>query len=212
MITSFIICLFTFIVIGVLSTLKNQHSTSDYLLASYSVKPWLVGLSDAATNNSGYMFIGVIGFTYLYGISAIWLIFGWIVGDLAASLLVHKKFRITAQARDVLSFAGVVSKWNGGNYKKLRAYLGVITVIFLVVYAAAQLNAGSKALNVLLGWDYEAGAIIGAIIVLLYCFAGGIRASIWTDAAQSFVMIAAMAILCIVSINEAGGYPSSLLR
>ncbi len=205
MIASFIICLFIFVIIGILSTLKNRHSTSDYLLASYSVKPWLVGLSAAASNNSGYMFIGMIGFTYLYGISSLWLIFGWIAGDLVSSLLIHKKLRITAKAREVLSFAGAVSKWNGRSYKKLRAYLGVITVIFLVVYAAAQLNAGSKALNVLLGWDYEAGAIIGAIIVLLYCFAGGIRASIWTDAAQSFVMIFAMAILCVVSIDEAGG-------
>ena len=36
------------------------------------------------------------------------------------------------------------------------------------------------------------GALIGAVIVVLYCFAGGIRASIWTDAAQS--MASAMSV------------------
>ncbi len=205
MIVSFAFFLFIFITIGVLSTIVNRHTNVDYLLADHSVKPWLVALSAVATNNSGYMFIGMIGYTYSYGISSIWLMIGWIVGDFISSLLIHRKLRITAKNERVLSFAGAISKWGNFNYTKLRAYLGIITVIFLGIYAAAQLNAGSKALHVLFGWDYKIGAIIGAIIVLLYCFAGGIRASIWTDAAQSFVMIFAMGLLCIVAIMEIGG-------
>lgn len=54
------------------------------------------------------------------------------------------------------------------------------------------------------------GAIIGAVIVLLYCFAGGLRASIWTDAAQSFVMIFSMILLCVVSIIHIGGIGQTL--
>ncbi len=205
MITSFIVCLLIFVGIGVASTIKSKKSNSDYLIANYSVKPWLIGMSAAASNNSGYMFMGMIGYTYTYGLSAIWLVFGWIFGDFVASLMIHKKIRIIAQDKKILSFAGVLAKWGGFNYKKLRAYLGIITIIFLGIYAAAQLNAGSKALSTLLGWDYQVGAIIGAIIVLLYCFAGGIRASIWTDAAQSIVMIVAMGLLAMTAISETGG-------
>ena len=47
----------------------------------------------AATNNSGYMFIGVIGFTYATGLAAIWLMAGWILGDLAAWLWIHRRVR-----------------------------------------------------------------------------------------------------------------------
>ncbi len=205
MVISFAFFLLVFIVVGVLSTIKNKHTNTDYLLADHSVKPWLVALSAIATTNSGFMFIGMIGYTYNYGLSSIWLMIGWIFGDFVASLLIHKKLRVTAENEKVLSFAGAISKWGNFNYKKLRAYFGVITVIFLSIYAAAQLNAGSKALHVLFGWDYKVGAIMGAIIVLLYCFAGGIRASIWTDAAQSFVMVFAMALLCVVSVVEIGG-------
>ena len=212
MIASFAFFLFVFIAIGVLSTIANRHTNVDYLLANHSVKPWLVALSAVATNNSGYMFVGMIGYTYIYGISSIWLMIGWITGDFLSSLFIHKKLRITSKNEKVLSFAGAISKWGGTNYTKLRAYLGVITVIFLGVYAAAQLNAGSKALHVLFGWDYKVGAIIGAIMVLLYCFAGGIRASIWTDAAQSFVMILAMGLLCVVAIIEIGGISDLFLK
>lgn len=205
MITSFIICLLVFVAIGVASVISSKKSNSDYLIANYSVKPWLVGMSAAASNNSGYMFMGMIGYTYTYGLSAIWLMFGWIFGDFIASLMIHKKLRIIAQDKGILSFAGVLAKWGEFDYKKLRAYLGIITVIFLGIYAAAQLNAGSKALSTLLGWDYKVGAIIGAIIVLLYCFAGGIRASIWTDAAQAIVMMVAMGLLAMTAIVESGG-------
>lgn len=204
-IASFSAFLLLFVVIGILSTLKNQHTSADYLLAGQNIKPWLVALSAVATNNSGYMFIGMIGYTYSVGLSSVWLMVGWIFGDFLASTFIHKQLRITTEKEKVLSFAGVLSNWHGTNYKILRAAGGIITVAFLGTYAAAQLNAGSKALHVLFNWDYSIGAIIGAVMVLLYCLSGGIRASIWTDAAQSTVMIIAMGILFFTAIANIGG-------
>ncbi len=204
-ITSFAVFLLIFVFIGVLSSIKAKNSTSDYLLAGQSVQPWLVALSAVATTNSGYMFVGMIGYTYLYGLSSFWLMFGWIFGDLMASLFIHKQIRITTTKQKVLSFAGLISNWHGQNYKKVRIVAGLITVIFLGTYAAAQLKAGSKALHIIFGWDYSVGAIIGSIMVMLYCFAGGIRASIWTDAAQSFVMFIAMIVILALSIVNIGG-------
>ena len=83
---SFLFFLFLFIAIGLSSIRKSKQSKQDYYLASRSVAPWLVGLSAVATNNSGYMFIGVIGYTYKTGLAAIWLMVGWILGDFLASL------------------------------------------------------------------------------------------------------------------------------
>jgi Na+/proline symporter len=88
----------------------------------------------------------------------------------------------------------------------LQKLIAIISLIFLLTYASAQLLAGSKALHVLLDWPTWAGAVGGAIMVALYCVAGGIRASIWTDAAQSVVMITAMAILLGVGIYSLGGF------
>jgi sodium/proline symporter len=84
-------------------------------------------------------------------------------------------------------------------------------LLFLGGYAAAQLKAGSTALQVLFGWPASAGAILGAMIVLLYCFSGGLRASIWTDAAQAIVMIAGMGIMLAASWSEVG-HPGTLAQ
>ena len=210
---SFLFFLGIFILIGVLSTFKSKKNNEDYFLAGRNVHPIFAGFSAVATSNSGYMFIGMIGYTYTHGLQSVWLMAGWILGDFAVSTFVHKKLRIVAEQNNILSFGGLLSRWQAGcDFKKLRVLVGIITLVFLGVYAAAQFKAGSKALYVLFGWDYSTGAIIGSIIVFLYCLAGGIRASIWTDVAQSVVMIGAMGMLCFISIQEVGGWEQYLAK
>ena len=205
---SFCLFLLLFTLVGSLSVLKKKNTSIDYLLANQEIKPWLAAISAIATSNSGYMFIGQIGFTYVYGLQSVWLMFGLIFGDFISSLFVHKNIRKKSQELKVVSFANLVSKWHGKNYKYVQLFGGVIILIFLSTYAAAQLNAGSKSMHILFGLDYRLGAIIGGVIVLLYCFSGGIRASIWTDAVQSLVMIIAMLLMVFFGIEKLGGFSS----
>jgi len=207
-VASFGAFLLLFVLIGLASMRRHQANSVDYLLAGRSVQPWLTALSAVATNNSGYMFIGLIGYTYVTGLASIWMMLGWLLGDFIASLLVHRQLRIATERTDVHTFSGLLSRWHGTNYRVLRFIAGAITLVFLGTYAAAQLSAGGKALQVLFDWQHWSGAVIGAIIVLLYSFAGGIRASIWTDAAQSLVMIVAMAGLMVVALQQLGGWGS----
>ncbi|MCA9819123.1 MAG: sodium/proline symporter, partial [Cyanobacteria bacterium HKST-UBA01] len=139
------------------------------------------------------------------GLAAIWLMFGWILGDFLSSLFVHRRLRLAATDTDEVSYAGVLANWYGDPNRQLQRVIGLLSLLFLLTYAGAQLVAGSKALQVLFDWPGWAGAVMGAVMVILYCFAGGIRASIWTDAAQSMVMISAMAILLTVAVTALGG-------
>lgn len=191
---------------------QSRRNSIDYLLAGRSVPPSLTALSAVATNNSGYMFIGLIGYTYTTGLAAIWMMLGWIAGDFVASLFIHRQVRLTTERTDVHTYSGLLARWHGTHYRVLRFVTGLITLLFLGTYAAAQLAAGSKALHVLFGWEPWMGAVIGAVIVLLYSFAGGIRASIWTDAAQSLVMIVAMALLMAVALDQLGGIDSFIVQ
>ena len=42
-------------------------------------------------------------------------------------------------------------------------------------------------------------------MIVAYSIAGGIRASIWTDAVQSLSMLVALSILCVVAFYHEGG-------
>ena len=207
---SFAAFLSIFVLIGLSSVYFNTHSSKDYYLASNTVKPWLVGLSAVATNNSGYMFIGVIGYTYVVGLSAFWVMAGWILGDYIASHFVHRKLRNMTEQTGEVSYLGVLANWNGALLPGYQRVGALICLFLLTAYAAAQLLAGSKALHVLFDWPMWVGAVGGTALVAAYCLAGGIRASIWTDAAQSVVMIAAMGILMWVAIANLGGVNATL--
>lgn len=213
MLASFITCLLLFVAIGVSAARKSRGTSRDYYLAEQSVPPSLVGLSAVATNNSGYMFIGAIGYTYAVGLASVWLMVGWIAGDFLASLFVHHKLREAAAETTQSSYAGILSHWGGRlHFNTLRRTTALITLLFLLAYASAQLIAGSKALSVLLDWPIWAGAVLGAIIVVAYCFSGGIRASIWTDAAQSVVMVFAMGLMLIVALQASGGFSGAAAK
>ncbi len=212
MIESFLLFLAAFVAVGLSSFVKSRGTRADYYLADGTVRPWLVGLSAVATNNSGYMFIGVIGYTYATGLPAFWLMVGWILGDYLGSTFVHSRLHAATARSDEVSYAGVLSNWYGHKQGGLQRVIGLISLAFLLCYASAQLLAGSKALHVLFGWPLWAGSVIGAVMVALYCVAGGIRASIWTDAAQSFVMLGAMGLLLWVAVANLGGFGASWER
>lgn len=213
MLISFVACLLLFVVIGISAARHSRGTSRDYYLADQSVPPSLVGLSAVATNNSGYMFIGAIGYTYAVGLASVWLMLGWIAGDFLASLFVHHRLRQAATESKESSYAGILSNWGAGrHFHTLRRTAALITLLFLLAYASAQLIAGSKALSVLLDWPIWAGAVLGAIIVVAYCFSGGIRASIWTDAAQSVVMVFAMGLMLIVALQASGGLSGAVTK
>lgn len=194
-----------FTVIGIFSATRKQNTTTDYLLASRNVNPWLTALSSMATGQSGLLFVGQVGFAYTAGISVIWLTLGWAIGDYLAWLLVFGKLREISEQTG----SETVSAFLGQNLKGERTIVvisAIITIAFLGTYAAAQLVAGSKALEVMFGWPNYIGIILGAIIVVIYCFSGGIRASIWTDTVQGIIMIASLLLLLVVAVANCGGF------
>ena len=180
----------------------KEDTTDDYLVAGRGMHPALAALSAVSTWNSGYMFIGFIGFTYTMGYSIIWIGLGSMIGQIVAWVWLYKFIQQSAKERDVRSLSSLVSNVTGSPEAKLAA---VLSVLFLAVYAAAQLTSGGKALYVMLGWSEVIGILIGFVLVVAYCYAGGIRASIWTDAAQSSVMIIGSSLLCYVAMQEVGG-------
>ena len=209
LLASFLGFLLLFLLIGFSSVLVRSKEQSDYLLAGSSVPPSLIGLSAVATNNSGFMFIGVIGYTYATGLPAFTMMVGWILGDWMAATLVTRKVREVSEERGTLTIPELLSRWGGGHFQVLKVVAALIAVSLLGVYAAAQFKAGGKALQALFDWDLRTGAIIGAVMVLCYGFSGGLRASVWTDAAQSVVMIVAMTVMLTMAVFTVGGWQAA---
>lgn len=199
---TFIAFLIMFTVVGIYSAKYKQDTTTDYLLAGRKVNPWLTALSAMSTGQSGLLFTGQVGYAYSQGISAIWLVIGWAMGDYLAWWLVFRRLRTVSEDCNSDTVSNFLSQ---GKDRIIALVSALITIAFLGAYAAAQLVAGSKALHSVFGWNYYWGIIVGTVIVVVYCFSGGIRASIWTDAVQSVVMIVSLLLLLGVTVSSAGG-------
>jgi sodium/proline symporter len=206
---SFLVSLSVIVMIGAGASRLAKKETVDYLLAGRSLPPWLAAFSSAATNNSGYMFIGLVGYAYSSGVEAIWLQLGWVAGDIMAWRFVHLPVRKSTGEIEALSVPSWLGTTPAGN--RLRGVVlvsALLTFLFLSGYAGAQLKASSVGLSVLFGWHESIGICLSAAVVVLYCFSGGFRASVWTDAAQSLVMFISMVILVATAWYEVGGLSS----
>ena len=200
---SFLFFMCIFAGVGLASMFVKKDTTDDYLVAGRGMHPALAALSAVSTWNSGYMFIGAIGFTFMMGYNVFWMAILSTLGQVLAWAWLYKFIQKEGHDRGVRSLSSLVAEKAGAPEAKLAA---VLSVLFLSIYAAAQLTAGGKALLVMLGWPEMVGILIGFVLVVAYCYAGGIRASIWTDAVQSCVMIVGSGILCWIAIGEVGGF------
>ena len=114
----------------------------------------------------------------------------WLVsGDYIAWRWVYPKLRTQQKQLNLLTLPEFVVGHLAGNKRKiLQVTLAIIVFVFVSLYAAAQLIAGSKAFGYLFKYASRMGIILGGGIVLIYSVSGGIRASIWTDVIQSLII------------------------
>lgn len=222
-ITTFFCTFFIFLAIGWASALWQRGNRQDFYLANQNIHPTAAALSAVSTNLSGFLFIGIIGMTWKLGFFAIFLFLCIMLGNFTSWLLFSKPLRNRwdAHTNKPISFSEFIVKgwstkkantphskklYGTRGQKTLQIILAIITILFLSTYAAGQLNASGKALQALFGWAQWSGVVLTTLVVLGYCLAGGLRATIWTDAAQSIVMFIAMGIMVMFCFEQVAGF------
>jgi sodium/proline symporter len=203
---SFLFFLLVFIAIGLYSVKHKKRHVKDYYVASREISPTFVALSAVTSMCSGFMFFGYVGMAYKMGFSFSWWAITAFIGMYAGYYFFLEKFTKKAQNLNCSTFVQVLSKGTGNYYRYVSIIAGLIAFIFLSVGCSGQLMAGAKAFNSMYEFDIRLSGFIVITIVLLYCYAGGIRASIWTDVAQSIVMAFSMAALAFMGVYEIGGF------
>lgn len=146
-----------------------------------------------------------MGVAYASGAVVIWLGLGLALGSIVGNFLIIRRLQETNHSGWALSLGELITFQDGENRVWLRRFIGVITLFFLSIYAAAQLKAGGKALEVALGQPLYVGILLSTVVIIFYCWAGGIRASIWTDTAQIVIMTASLVLILVIAVAQQGG-------
>ena len=202
---SFLAFFILFTGVGVAASFFKKNNIEDYFLAGRNVPAWMVALSYGATISSGATFIGFAGLAYNTGLTALFAIIGLTIGDHIGWIIAGNKIRRKGLETKAHTYPSLVGKLGDRDFPIVTLLMAIMTVVFMGMYCSAQLVAGAKVGVVLFDWDYKLFIFVGAFVLLAYCWAGGIRASIWTDALQSLIILLSLLVLIVVALDEVDG-------
>ncbi|MEZ5525614.1 MAG: sodium/proline symporter [Pseudomonadales bacterium] len=204
---SFFLYTFLILLVGIYSARYNRATSSDYFLANRGLGSVVAGLSSAASSESGWVTLGLVGTAFTTGVGALWIIPGTVLAFLFNWLVIGERLRHFSLHNQALTIPDVLAARYQGTSALLIRLLSVLIIgTMLTAYVAAQLNAAGKTFTATFGWAYATGVLSGAAIVMVYTISGGFRAVAWTDVIQALMMVTALLILPLVLIVHLGGF------
>ena len=189
------------------SSRHKNNSAEEYFLAKRKFGPWLTALSAQASDMSGWLLMGLPGVAYFYGIGeAFWTVLGLFIGTWVNWVLVARRLRAYSEIADnAITLQEFFSKRFHDNKRVLLAIAAVISLLFFSIYVGAQFIVVGKLFQSLFGFNMAIMVIIGAAVVLTYTLIGGFLAIGVTDLVQGMLMVAALTLVMIFGLYNAGG-------
>ncbi|MCI8423157.1 MAG: sodium/proline symporter [Lawsonibacter sp.] len=211
-ITAVILLYLCFVILtGVFIGRRTKKSAEGFYLGGRGIGPLVTAMSAEASDMSSYLLMGIPGLAYLSGVAdASWTAIGLAVGTYLNFLLVAKRLRRYSVQLDAITIPSFISKRYGEKKPVIMCISALIILIFFVPYVASGLAAIGKLFNSLFGWSYMTAVILGAIVIISYTSIGGFSAVATMDLIQSVIMTAALAIIVVFGIVQAGGMEAVL--
>ena len=191
---------------------KATDTLSDYILGGRQLGPAVTALSVGASDMSGWLLLGLPGAIYLSGASEVWIGIGLVIGAYFNWLLIAPRLRkFTEKANDSLTLPEFFENRFGDKSHVLRFISAATILIFFTFYVSSGLVGGAILFEKVFGLEYSTALLIGAVVIVSYTFLGGFLAVSWTDFFQGCLMLLALVILPIATINELGGVDKTML-
>jgi len=183
---------------------RGTRSAADFLVGGRSAHPIIMAVSYGATFISTAAIVGFGGVAGLFGMSLLWLtVLNIGVGILIAFILFGEPTRRLGHHLGAHTFPELL----GQRYQSrgIQIFAGALIFLFMPLYAAAVMTGGSVFAATQFGIDFEVALLIFALITAAYVIPGGIKAVMYTDTMQGFVMVFAMIFLLVFVYMSLGG-------
>ena len=174
---------------------RVARSTSDFLVASRTVKP----LANASAISGEYLsaasFLGIAGLILREGADALWYPVAFVAGYLALVLFVAAPLRRSG-AYTVPDFAEVRLQ-----SPVLRRVCTVFVLLIGWLYLLPQLQGAGLALTTLTTLPAWSGVAAAGVVVLLTVVGGGMRSITFVQAFQYWLKLTALAVPAIIVLG-----------
>ena len=191
---------------------KKTRTLEDFMVAGRKIGPLLLGLSFGVTYFSAVMIVGGGQFSWLWGIGVVWVAsIDVLVGVFLVFVLFGTKTKALGKHFESLTVPQFLSK----RYQepKIQTFTSVVILIFETIYLVSIYMGLSLLLAVAMPgetWAYTVAVVICGGITIFYLNVGGAHGAIWTDAAESVIMLAGVVLIFIFGIIAVGGFDAFL--
>ncbi|MDQ4502762.1 cation acetate symporter [Sinomonas sp. ASV322] len=177
----------TTVLVGVLG-LRISRTTSDFYVASRTVRPWWNASAIGGEYLSAASFLGVAGLIMVNGAQALWYPIGYTAGFLMLLLFVATPLRRSG-AYTVPDFAAARLGSNA-----VRRATSVLVVLIAWFYIVPQLQGAALALHTTTGLPGWVGSVAVVAVVVASVMFGGMRSITFVQAFQFWLKLAALAL------------------
>jgi SSS family solute:Na+ symporter len=189
---------------------RNRDTADDYFLAGRNLGWFLVGASIFASNIGSEHVVGLAGAGATSGVALAhyelhaWclLVLGWVFVPFYSRALVYTmpEFlgrRFSPTARWVLSVITLVAHV----FTKFAVSIFAGGVVFATLLPEVSLRLGGATFN-----SFWIGSVAVLLLTGLYTVLGGMRAVAYTDAVQTFILVAGSGLLTLFGLAKLGGW------
>lgn len=171
---------------------RFSRTTSDFLVASRSVRPALNASAIGGEYLSAASFLGVAGLVLLSGTDTLWFPVGWTAGYLVLLVLVAAPLRRSG-AYTLPDFAEARL-----GSRSVRFVSSVLVVLVGVLYLLPQYQGAGITLAHAAGTPHWVGGALVGAVVLIAVFFGGMRSITFVQALQYWVKLTALLVPVVV--------------
>ena len=184
---------------------KDNKNAGDFYLGGRKLGPFVTAMSAEASDMSSWLLMGLPGVALATGIAdAGWTAIGLAIGTYLNWLIVARKLRRYSARIDAITIPDFFAK-RFGKSKTIVGVAALFIVVFFVPYTASGFAACGKLFGTVFGIDYITAMIISAVVIVAYTALGGFNAASTTDFIQSIAMTAALIIVLLFGVGQAGG-------
>jgi SSS family solute:Na+ symporter len=191
------------LLIGLYFTRRSQKGLSEFFLSGKKTPWWLAGISMVATTFSSDTPLYVTGLVRTHGIYENWQWWCFIFSGMLAVFVFAALWKRLGVFTDV-EFISL--RYSDKSAKILRGFKALyFSLVVHTIIKAQVILAMAKILDVLIGWSKWQAIVISSLVTLIYCMAGGYWGVLATDFFQFFFAFLSAFVLCVISVNTAGG-------
>ncbi|XP_037792929.1 sodium-coupled monocarboxylate transporter 2-like [Penaeus monodon] len=179
-----------------------KAAASEFLMGGRKMNPFAVAMSTMIGAISSVTVVGNPAEMYAYG-TQLWMN---LIGTTIGMVYVHLVILTVMYPLKITSVYTYIEK--RFDSKGLRSFTVFTTFIGTFFYLGLVSYSPSLAMETVTGFPAWASIIIMGIICTIYSSWGGVRAVVYTDILQTFVMFVGVIVIIISATVEAGGLES----